>query len=251
MRIQLTDAEQADEKMCAANLDVAVRLLREVGAVILENAVPLALIKVAQTAYFEIVRQGKARRARHVVQMPFLHHQFITNPFSLQVIEAAMGKKIALFRCGIHNIPPDVDSKQVEKAPHRDGNHLFPELQCVLPVTGIYVDIPLVDFSEENGATKIWPGSHLIMDSPPEDVRYLGERSKHLPALQAVMPLGSLILRDMRLWHVGMPNKTDIHRPMLDIGYTRVFPHAGERLRVPEKIKQHWSQAAKKLLRTG
>ena len=37
----------------------------------------------------------------------------------------------------------------------------------------------------------------------------------------------------------------------LDIGYTRIFPHASERLRIPQEIKQHWSKAAKKLLRTG
>lgn len=251
MRIQLTDAEQADEKMCAANLGLAIRLLREIGTVILENAVLLDIVTEAQRAYFDAIRQGRTRKIRHPVEMPFLHHQFITNPFALQVIEAAMGKKVALFRCGIHDVSPDIDGNQIEKAPHRDGNHLFPELQCVLPVSGIYVNIPFVDFSEENGATKIWPGSHLIMDSPPSDVRYLGERSKHLPALQAVMPMGSLILRDMRLWHVGMPNSTDTHRPMLDIGYTRVFPHASERLRVPEEIKQHWSESAKKLLRTG
>ena len=99
MRIQLTDAEQADGRMCDANLNLAVWLLREVGAVILENAVPLEIVEVAQTAYFEIVQRGMARKARHVVKMPFLHHQFITNPFSLQVIEATMGKKVALFRC--------------------------------------------------------------------------------------------------------------------------------------------------------
>lgn len=34
MRIQLTDAEQANGKMCVANLNLANRLLREVGAVI-------------------------------------------------------------------------------------------------------------------------------------------------------------------------------------------------------------------------
>ena len=251
MRIQLTNAEQANGSLCDAHLNLAIRLLREVGAVILENAVPFEIVKEARTAYFDAIRCGMIRKVRHALEMPFLHHQFITNPFSLQVIEVAMGKKVALFRCGIHDVPPDIDGNQVEKSPHRDGNHLFPELPCVLPVSGIYVNIPLVDFSEENGATKIWPGSHLIMDSPPEDVRYLGERSKHLPALQTVMPLGSLILRDMRLWHVGMPNRTDTHRPMLDIGYTRIFPHASERLRVPQEIKQDWSESAKKLLRTG
>ena len=251
MRIQLTDAEQTDRKMCAANLDLATRLLREVGAVILEKAVSLDIVTEAQHAYLDAIRRGRTRKVRYPREMPFLHHQFITNPFSLQVIEAAMGKKIALFRCGIHDVPPDIAGNQVEKVPHRDGNHLFPELPCVLPVSGIYVNIPFVDFSEENGATKIWSGSHLIMDSPPSDVRYLGERSKHLPALQVTMPMGSLILRDMRLWHVGMPNRTDTNRPMLDIGYTRIFPHASERLRVPQEIKQDWSEAAKKLLRTG
>ncbi len=251
MRIQLTDAEQANGSMCDAHLNLAIRLLREVGAVILENAVPLEIVKEARTAYFDAIQRGLVRKVRHALEMPFLHHQFITNPFSLQVIETTMGKKVALFRCGIHDVPPDIDGNQVEKSPHRDGNHLFPEIACVLPVSGIYVNIPFVDFLEENGATKIWPGSHLIMDTPPSDVRYLGDRSKHLPALQAVMPLGSLILRDMRLWHVGMPNRTDTHRPMLDIGYTRIFPHASERLRVPQEIKQDWSEAAKKLLRTG
>ncbi len=47
MRIQLTDAEQTDGKMCDTHLDLANRLLREVGAVILENAVPLKIVKAA------------------------------------------------------------------------------------------------------------------------------------------------------------------------------------------------------------
>ena len=251
MRIQIIDAEQTDGRMGEANLDLAVRLLREVGAVILENAVPLDIVKEAQSTYFDAIRRGGRRKIRHAMEMPFLHHQFITNPFALQVIAAAMGKKIALFHCWIHDSTPDVDGNQVESTPHRDGNHLFPELPCVLPVSGIYVDIPLVDFLEENGSTKIWPGSHLIMDCPPSDVQNLGERGKYLPSLQATMPIGSLILRDMRLWHAGMPNRTDTNRPMLDIGYTRIFPHASGRVRVPQEIKKHWSESAKKLLRTG
>ncbi len=251
MRIQLTDAEQTNAKMCEAHLNLAIRLLREIGAVILENAVPLEIVKEAQTVYFDAIQRGRTRKVRYPREMPFLHPQFITNPFALQIMEAAMGKKIALFFCCIHDRPPDVDGNRGEKTPHRDGNHLFPELPCVLPVSGIYVDIPLVDFSEENGSTKIWPGSHLIMDVPPSDVRNLGERSKYLPALRVTMPIGALILRDMRLWHVGMPNRTDTRRPLLDIGYTRVFPHASERLRVPEEIKQHWAEAAKNLLKTG
>ncbi len=68
--------------------------------VILENAVPLDIVKEAQTAYFDAIRRGRRRKVRHANEMPFLHHQFITNPFALQVIEAAMGKKVALFLDG-------------------------------------------------------------------------------------------------------------------------------------------------------
>ena len=58
MRIQIIDAEQTDGKMSEANLDLAVRLLREVGAVILENAVPLDIVKEAQSAYFNAIHKS-------------------------------------------------------------------------------------------------------------------------------------------------------------------------------------------------
>ena len=52
MRIQIADAEKKDGRMSEANLDLALRLLREVGAVILENAVPLDIVKEAQNRLF-------------------------------------------------------------------------------------------------------------------------------------------------------------------------------------------------------
>ena len=57
MRIQLTDAEQASGRMCDAHLNLAIRLLREVGAVILEKAVPLEIVKEARTAK-KLLRTG-------------------------------------------------------------------------------------------------------------------------------------------------------------------------------------------------
>ena len=53
MRIQLTDAEQADGRMHEANLDLAIRLLREVGAVILEKAVPLEIVEGSANRLFQ------------------------------------------------------------------------------------------------------------------------------------------------------------------------------------------------------
>ena len=74
MRIQIIDAERTEGRMSEANLDLAIRLLREVGAVILENAVPLEIIKEAQSAYFDAIQRGRRRKVRHAKEMPFLHH---------------------------------------------------------------------------------------------------------------------------------------------------------------------------------
>ncbi len=249
MRIHILEAEQADGKMSEDNIHLAHRLLREVGAVILENAIPLDIIGEIQNAYFEEIRGGK--RFRQPTDRPFFHHQIIANPFVLQVLEAAMGKKIAFALYWIHTARPCDEEEQREDGIHRDGSHPFAELPIALPVTGVYLDIPLVDFTEENGATKIWPGTHLITDQPPSDVRHLSERAAFLPSVQMTMPLGSLFLRDMRLWHAGMPNRTDTIRPMLDLLYVRVFQHLHERYPVAQELKQQWPKSARKLLRTA
>ena len=244
MRIKIVDCDNG--QLDAEELAQAIRSLQDVGVVILENAVSLTLIEHVRDIYLEALARGQ--QLKHPpMEMPFLDHRLVANSFALQIMEAAMGSKIAWGLYYIHAVAPGAKAG----TPHRDGNHLFAELPFPLPVSGIFVDIPLVDFTAENGATRLWPGTHLLVDNPPTEVRNLNERSQHLPCLQMIMPAGSLVLRDMRLWHAAMPNETDEIRPMLDLGYTRVFPHAHERLPVPQEFKMHWSKAARQLIKTG
>jgi hypothetical protein len=249
MRIKISEAERTDGKMKSETVDLAHRLLREVGAVIVENAIPPEILAEVSKAYFHEIRDGK--KFRQPTDMPFFHHQIVANPFVLQVLEAAMGKKLAFALYWIHAIRPGDGVEQRDDDIHRDGGHSFAELPFALPVTGVYMDIPLVDFTEENGATKIWPGTHLVTDQPQMDVRYLSQRSKDFSSVQMTMPLGSLFLRDMRLWHAAMPNKSDTVRPMLDMLYVRVFQHLHERYPVSQEFKQEWPAAARKLLKTA
>jgi ectoine hydroxylase-related dioxygenase (phytanoyl-CoA dioxygenase family) len=113
------------------------------------------------------------------------------------------------------------------------------------------MSIPLDDWTEENGALKIWPSSHLIMDQPPADVRNLRERGMLLPSVQTAMSMGSLFLCDVRLWHAGTPNRTDAPCPVLNLGYMRVFPHIASRYPVAEEVKRDWPKEVRKLLKTG
>ena len=107
---------------------------------------------------------------------------------------------------------------------------MFPELGIALPVTRIVVNIPLIDFTLENGCTEIWPSSHLIVDpvtTPETEDEALfrdyhacsEERGATLPSVRMVMPAGSVVVRDMRCWHRAMPNYTDQVRPMTAMVY--------------------------------
>lgn len=39
------------------------------------------------------------------------------------------------------------------------------------------------------------------------------------PPVQPVVERGDIMIRDLRLWHAGMPNSSDKHRIMLGLGY--------------------------------
>lgn len=101
-------------------------------------------------------------------------------------------------------------------------------------------NIPLCDFNVSNGATEFWLGSHLttstsdqiiataddvIGDQNPGDPHCeiqsdIREQRRAIRApIQAECQRGDIMIRDLRLWHAGMPNESDEDRIMIAIGY--------------------------------
>jgi ectoine hydroxylase-related dioxygenase (phytanoyl-CoA dioxygenase family) len=74
----------------------------------------------------------------------------------------------------------------------------------------------LTDFTADNGATRIVPGSHREPGHPdPYDESV---------AVPAEMPAGSVLVMDSQLWHCGGPNTTeDEWRLGLNVQYVRGF----------------------------
>ena len=77
----------------------------------------------------------------------------------------------------------------------------------------------------------MWPGTHLVTDYAESlhlvDVgggRRLEERAATMPSVRTNMPAGSTLIRDMRVWHRSMPNRTNHRRTMLSLVYHRHFP---------------------------
>ena len=78
----------------------------------------------------------------------------------------------------------------------------------------------------ENGSTEIWLGTHVFSQAAQEGVHgdrasgrikgdFLERRREERGPNQPVVKKGSVVIRDLRLWHAGMPNKTEDVRVML------------------------------------
>lgn len=92
---------------------------------------------------------------------------------------------------------------------HEDTQQIpLPRPRRPLAVNAIWA---LSDFTEENGATHIVPGSHKETDAPP----YGAE----IETVQATMKAGSVMLFDSALWHKGGANTTALRRYALSCYY--------------------------------
>jgi ectoine hydroxylase-related dioxygenase (phytanoyl-CoA dioxygenase family) len=126
----------------------------------------------------------------------------------------------------------------------------------------------LVDVSAANGSTEIWVGSHR--DTTFADHRGCNlDRSAHAinskeginavfgiridkveerrnlaPPIQLVVRKGSVVLRDLRLWHAGLSNPSAEPRIMLALVHTPAWYECTGQVVLPEKAAgraQEWA----------
>ena len=94
---------------------------------------------------------------------------------------------------------------------HRDGPSLFDSaISPMLPAHALTFVLPLVEMNDINGTTALWPGSHRWK-----------KRDESVPPEAPLIPLGSCVLWDFRLYHGGTPNGSDTHRPIVYGTYAR------------------------------
>ena len=255
--LEITDQERAENKPTPESIDAGVRLLREAGLVVIESVLPRDWIADLDVAMETVLNNEEETQngENPMLKMPFMDPRIIDNPFAIPIMKAAMGEKIfAYLPYGCNSTRPGSDIQWI----HRDSGQLFPELPFALPVCTIVVNIPLVDFTVENGATQVWPSSHLIVDdaavrNSPYNVCE-EERGAQYPSFQLEMPAGSVVVRDMRCWHRAMPNHSQTIRHMLALVYFRRFHHYPDApkifsSRVPEEIWNNMSEECQEIYR--
>ena len=97
---------------------------------------------------------------------------------------------------------------EVQQSLHRDGG-IYPVRHPAPPLT-LAAFWAYTDFTEENGATLVAPGSHL----------WAHEREPLAHELvQAVMPRGSVLLYTSSVWHGSASNRSDSPRTGMALHY--------------------------------
>lgn len=261
--MQLTAEERTAGALNEARLVAGARALRDSGLVVLEDLYESTLIGELHAAYeaqlarhiaakggMEAINQ-RAFGHRHIgmavpLVEPFASPQLVAHPIITQLLDRLLGDD---FCCTFYHSNTAYPGSGYQPT-HRDNPPLFgSELSVAHPVAAIVLNVPLCDFTEQNGSTEVWPGTHLLGDADPADAQALEERSAQLASLRTNLRVGSAVLRDLRTWHRGTPNRTDYARSMLAIVYRRGWLYQPTEAVIPQATWASWPERVRQIFR--
>ena len=238
--IALSAAERAAERLSGVHAQRAIAAVRETGVVVLEDAVDEAALDALHERLLTDTHALVAARDRgdsipgwkrgHLHQKPphhppYIFRDVVANPFVIQVTHGVLGDGLFnSFYSGNTNLPGS------EAQPlHRDAQPLWPDGDSDHPATTLVVNISPIDVHPDNGSTEIWPGSHRVGGELTKAL--IEARRAVAPPVRVQAPKGSVVVRDIRLWHRGVPNVSDQIRHMIALVHQVPWFHRTHTLR--------------------
>lgn len=144
------------------------------------------------------------------------------DPIATQITSAVLGPRPKWTFCSANAAMPPLPGASPQRQPvHSDADFAHPAYPFAL-----VVNVPLITMTPENGSTELWLGTHKTDMTFQEGAHgerasgrikenHLRDREAIRPPIQPIVKKGSIVLRDLRLWHAGMPNPSDQVRIML------------------------------------
>ncbi|KAF2802205.1 uncharacterized protein BDZ99DRAFT_401728, partial [Mytilinidion resinicola] len=218
------------------NLQTATRALHRDGLVVIEDIITHTTLSHLNTCMVSdaLILQSAGDSSPYNYNLgniqqdppltrPFFSPTLFLNPLARQIIHSVLGPRSRLsFISANSAMPPTPTSPPQSQPVHSDADFAHPASPFAL-----VLNIPLVDMTPANGSTEVWLGTHSLSSLSAQEGAH-GERAsgRIAPALleerraerapsQPVVKRGSIVLRDLRLWHAGKPNRTQDVRVML------------------------------------
>jgi ectoine hydroxylase-related dioxygenase (phytanoyl-CoA dioxygenase family) len=262
--MKLTAEELKNGKLNPETLESAVEQVRLNGYVLFESVLESELVDKMHSAFMKALEDATNRspestevnttefRKNRVrmdlpFQEPFIDPSVITSQFVLPIVEKLVGEDCACIYLSADAPLPGSDYQMV----HSDQMPFFPESTATLPPAGIVLNIPLVNVTEENGPMEAFPGGNHLIPENRSNQKYIEAAAAFLKPVRMTMPKGSLLIRDLRMWHRGTPNNSDHIRPNVALIYARPWWRAEyqKTLGITREKYEGLSERAKQLFR--
>eukprot|EP01111_Echinosteliopsis_oligospora_P010597 TRINITY_DN3343_c0_g1_i1.p1 TRINITY_DN3343_c0_g1~~TRINITY_DN3343_c0_g1_i1.p1 ORF type:complete len:317 (+),score=76.27 TRINITY_DN3343_c0_g1_i1:72-1022(+) len=253
IEITPTSAERAAGKFDSDNIHKILEGMFTDGVIMLRDVInPEHLDRLNEVMVPESAEKEKTSHknfnARNIQHAPPLSpsslffEDIYVNPFLLQAVSLYLGPNaIYNFLSGNTCLP-----KNMKKQP------VHSDLEFNTPGFPFYVvaSIPLISSTPEVGATELWPGTHWhsIADrKSPHYYEIKDEEIEKYKGFQPTVPKGSIVLRDLRLWHAGTTNLSDTTRCMLALGFCSQHWRTQNYLTIPTSIYNQFKEGVAKL----
>jgi ectoine hydroxylase-related dioxygenase (phytanoyl-CoA dioxygenase family) len=264
--MKLSPEEIASGQLSPETLVSAVNQVKLNGYVLFEEVLPADQVDELNASFLKLLVEtmktnAKATEVNTIAarknrvrmdlpfQAPYTDPQVITNSFAMPIIKQILGEDCRCFYFSVDAPLPGSDYQQV----HGDYMPFFPEAEISLPAAGLVVNFPLVHVTEENGPMEAWPGgTHLTPEklSIPE---HIVPAAEFIKPVRMLMSKGSLLIRDVRMWHRGTPNNSNQIRPNIGLIYAREWwdgeYYPQDSLGITQAAYDELSTAAQKLFR--
>ncbi|PWN33532.1 phytanoyl-CoA dioxygenase [Meira miltonrushii] len=259
--IKPESTEKREGSLSQRHMQSALEALHHDGIVMLEDVIPLNLLDSLNERMCKdtktLIGRGEDGPFNYnlgnLQQSPpyeakYLSPEIFFNPLATSITTAFLGGKPTM-----SFISSNAAVKAKEGQPvHCDADFDHPSI----PFAAV-VNVGLIDMEPKNGSTEQWLGTHSnasINDQQgahgerasgriKEDL--LEQRRNIRPPIQPYVKKGSLLVRDLRLWHAGMPNTTDEIRIMLAMIHFAPWYRQRMKLDLPKSLKMLFEQQSR------
>lgn len=249
--VRLTSAEYAAQAPSQDTVRTALTRFHQDGIVIIENAVDHSMLDHIRKRMLQDLPRNLASpnvhynhgtRHGNVSQSPpllarYVHEAVWVNRIAVKLMEQIIGPKPQFSFITSNIALPGGQGRQAVHSDYYCEHYTFPVF--------LEVCIFLEDVDSSNGSTELWLGTHhgyTKSDHTFADMGWIknavfSRRANIRPPVQPAIPKGSLCIRDIRMWHAGMPNRTAIPRIMLGFMFSPAWFGSRMRLKLPKETK--------------
>jgi ectoine hydroxylase-related dioxygenase (phytanoyl-CoA dioxygenase family) len=227
--------------------------LSEHGYLVLERWMPPTLLSEltakteelfeaeGENAGSEFRQEPNARRLANMVAKGAIFGQIMANPEILEYVGSVLGPRFKLSSLNARSANPESHSRQ----PLHVDMGLLPDDQGFSVCNTVWM---LDEFTTENGALRVVPGSHRWGRRPQDDLP--DPEAIHPQEILVTAPAGTVVIMNAHLWHGGTENRTASPRRALHGFYCRwdIPQQQYQKRLIPEDVQQSFSPELRKIL---